>query len=138
MSREYVSKGAPVRRIPFALTPAEWVLCLDVKRLNDEAKPPGWIDQALDATPRSRRGHRSDRKRTSTDVHRRPTLSRAIHHGLLKVGLDVIRSRATKRTPSSEADRALEGGRTFACDHAPDVAAAELFVAAMTGVRSIH
>ena len=55
MSREYVSNGAPVRRIPFALTPAEWVLCLDVKRLNDEAKLPGWIGKALDPTPRSRR-----------------------------------------------------------------------------------
>jgi len=37
-----------MRRIHFALTPAEWVLYLDVKRLNDEAKLPGWIGKALD------------------------------------------------------------------------------------------
>src|SRR5215472_4800421 len=82
-------------------------------------------------------GHRSGRKRTSTDVHRRPTLSRAIHHGLLKVGLDVIRSRVTKRTRSSEADRALEGGRTFACNHASEIAAADVFIAAAMGLRFI-
>src|SRR5262249_1722917 len=40
--------------------------------------------------------HRSGRKRTSTDEHREPTLSRAIHVGLRKVGFDVIRSRVTK------------------------------------------
>jgi len=57
MSREYVSKGAPVRHIRSALTPAEW-LCLlksrsalDVKRMNDEAELPGWIGKALEPTP---------------------------------------------------------------------------------------
>jgi len=57
VSREYVSKGAPVRHIRSALTPAEW-LCLlksrsalDVKRMNDEAELPGWIGKALDPTP---------------------------------------------------------------------------------------
>jgi hypothetical protein len=57
MSREYVSKGAPVRHIRFALTPAEWLSllesrsALDVKRMNDEAELPGWIGKALDPTP---------------------------------------------------------------------------------------
>jgi len=50
---------------------------------------------------------------TSKDERREPTLSRAIHDGLLKVGFDVIRSRVTKRARSSEADRALEGRSHF-------------------------
>jgi len=59
--------------------------------------------------------------------------------GLLEVGFDVIRSRVTKRTRSSEADRALEGKlHSFARNHAPEIVAADLFVAATMGLPSIH
>src|SRR5262249_9266036 len=49
--------------------------------------------------------HRSGRERTSTDEHREPTLSRAIHDGLLKVSFDVIRSRVTKERSRAKRTR---------------------------------
>src|SRR5215831_4130853 len=57
--------------------------------------------------------YRSGGKRKPTDQHREPTLGRAIHDGLLKVGFDVIRSHVTKRTWLTETDSAFGGAARF-------------------------
>jgi hypothetical protein len=60
-------------------------------------------------------------------------LGRAIHDGLLKVGFEVIRSRVTKRTWLTENGPRFRGRRTLPHHHAPEIAAAELLIAATIG-----
>jgi transposase InsO family protein len=102
---------------------------------------PGWFSQllALEVTIMGRAA--ADRggaaRADPADEHRKSALGRATHGELLKLGFEVAQSSVAKYMVKRRGPPSQEW-LTFLCNHAPDIAAMDLFVVPTIGISLLY